>query len=99
MTMTAADNSVVLDEAGQVFILPIVDDAAGRAYFRRDDDGYLVLTHTEVPEEFGGQGIASRLARGVFDIARERGLRLVLRCPFMSAWYARHPEYGDVVAG
>ncbi len=97
--MTATDNSVVLDEAGQVFILPIVDDAAGRAYFRRDDDGHLVLTHTEVPEQFGGQGIASRLAKGIFDIARERGLRLVLKCPFMAAWYARHPEYDDVVAG
>lgn len=69
------------------------------AYYRRDASGHLVLTHTEVPSEFGGRGIASTLARGVFDQARDRGDKLVLRCPFMAAWYAKHREYGDVVAG
>lgn len=97
--MKNTDGSVPLDESGQVFILPITDGAAGRAYFRKDDYGRLVLTHTEVPDEFAGQGIASRLARGVFDIARQRGFQLVLKCPFMAAWFSRHPEYGDVVAG
>lgn len=72
--------------------------AIAAAYYR-DEDGVLVLTHTEVPSEFGGQGIGSRLARGVFDILRATGRKAVLRCPFMGAWYAKHPEYGDVVAG
>ncbi|KAH2820296.1 hypothetical protein KXV85_003286, partial [Aspergillus fumigatus] len=52
-----------------------------------------------VPDEYAGQGIASALAKGLFTIAREQGFSLVLRCPYMAAWYARHPEYGDVVAG
>ena len=52
-----------------------------------------------MPSEFSGQGIGSRLARAVFDDARANGIKLVLQCPFMAAWYARHPDYADVVAG
>ena len=69
------------------------------AYYRVDDNGHLILTHTEVPFEFSGQGIGSRLARGVFDMIRASGRKAVLRCPFMAAFYARHPEYSDIVAG
>lgn len=69
------------------------------AYYQIDDNGHRVLTHTEVPYEFSGQGIASRLARAVFDDARADGVKLVLKCPFMADWYARHPEYRDIIAG
>lgn len=82
------------------FELPLGDgDAIAVAYYRRDANGHLVLTHTEVPGEYGGQGFGSVLARGVFDMARARGDRLVLQCPFMAVWFARHGEYADVVAG
>jgi predicted GNAT family acetyltransferase len=55
------------------------------------------MVHTEVPDAYAGQGLASALGR--VSIAREQGFKLVLRCSFLEAWYARHPEYGDVVAG
>lgn len=74
-------------------------DEIAAAYYRVDDNGNLVLTHTEVPSEFSGQGIGSRLARGTFDLIRASGRRAVLRCPFMAAYYSRHPEYSDIVAG
>jgi hypothetical protein len=35
----------------------------------------------------------------VFDLARSRGDRLVLECPFMAAWFAKHTDDADVVAG
>ena len=65
------------------------------AYQRRDDR--LVLTHTEVDEDREGQGLGSRLATGVLDDLRQRGLRAVVRCPFIGAYVERHPEYADVV--
>ena len=91
---------VVHNQAANRFevTLPGVD-AIAAAYYQMDDNGHRVLTHTEVPQEFGGQGIASKLARAAFDDARAQGLKLVLKCPFMASWYARHPDYGDVVAG
>jgi predicted GNAT family acetyltransferase len=73
------------------------DDNAA-AYYRIEDDR-VILTHTEVPQQFSGQGIGSQLARGVFDAIRATGRMAVLRCPFMAAYYARHPEYSDIVAG
>ena len=88
----------VRDEpAAHRFVIPIEDGTVGAAYYRRDGENRLVLTHTEVPSEHEGRGIGSALARGVFEIASTRGLRLVLRCPFLSAWYADHPEFADVV--
>ena len=74
------------------------DEVAG-AYYRLDDNGNLVLTHTEVPSEFSGRGIGSRLAQGTFDLIRASGRKAVLRCPFMAAFYSRHPEYSDIVVG
>lgn len=68
------------------------------AAYRREGER-LVLIHTEVPEALSGQGVGSRLAKGVFELARASGRKLVLRCPFMGAWAARHPEYDDIVDG
>lgn len=67
------------------------------AYYRIKGDR-IVLTHTIVPEKFSGRGLGSRLARGVFDELRTSGRKAVLRCPFMAAYYARHPDYADIVA-
>ena len=67
------------------------------AYYRLNGDR-VVLTHTIVPERFSGQGIGSELARGVFDTIRETDRQAVLLCPFMKAFYARHPEYSEIVA-
>lgn len=94
---TPAD--VIDNPAQHRFELALDGDDIAAAYYRRDDNGHLVLTHTEVPGAYGGQGLGSTLARGVFELARARGEKLVLKCPFMAGWYARHPDYGDVVAG
>ena len=62
--------SEVRDNAAQHrFELPIDGEAMAVAYYKIED-GRVVLTHTEVPAEFSGQGIASRLARGIFELLR-----------------------------
>jgi len=81
------------------FELALDGDDVAVAYYRRDENGRLVLTHTEVPSEYGGRGFASILAQGVFEMARARHQKLVLQCPFMGAWFAKNPNYADVVAG
>jgi predicted GNAT family acetyltransferase len=92
-------DSEVRDNAAQHrFELPINGEAMAVAYYRIVD-GRVVLTHTEVPAEFFGQGIASRLARGIFELLRGSGRKAVLKCPFMGEFFARHPEYADLVEG
>lgn len=67
------------------------------ASFRRDGDR-LIVTHTEVPPAFNGQGLGSRLALGLFENARATGRRIVPACSFVSAWARRHPEFADELA-
>ena len=100
MAADGETSDVVHDVSARQFILNIdgSDDPA-QAFYQIDAEGRLVMTHTEVPFAASGRGIGSRLARGIFEIARRDGLQLVLRCPFLGGWFARHPEYGDVVAG
>lgn len=93
--------SHVIDNANQRrFELPIPGGEGGiAAAYYRVENGRVVLTHTEVPQRFSGQGLGSQLAKGVFDAIRANGRKAVLKCPFMGAFAARHPEYSDIVDG
>jgi predicted GNAT family acetyltransferase len=74
-----------------------LETAAGTAYSQyRLSPGLLTVMHTEVPQELEGQGIGSRLARGVLETARERGLKVEARCPFVNAYMKRHQEFADL---
>jgi predicted GNAT family acetyltransferase len=65
-------------------------------YLRTSESGLIVFTHTEVDEEFNGQGVGSALARAGLDAARADGLRVLVVCPFITTWMARHPDYQDL---
>jgi uncharacterized protein len=80
------------------FELPIDGTHDVAAAYYRIDGGRIVLTHTIVPERFSGHGIGSKLAQGAFEAIRSSGRKAVLLCPFMTAYYARHPGYADIVA-
>jgi predicted GNAT family acetyltransferase len=80
------------------FELPITDEVFAAAYYRVED-GRVVLIHTEVPSEFSGQGIGSRLALGTFELLLKTDRKTILKCPFMSRFFVKHPEYADIVAG
>jgi glutathione S-transferase len=80
------------------FERPIDDSAIAAAYYR-DADGKLVFIHTEVPTAFSGQGIATDLARGTFELLRQSKRKAILKCPFMVHFFAKHPEYADIVVG
>lgn len=60
-------------------------------------DGVITFTHTVVGDDFEGQGVGSALARTALDAARERGLAVVPRCPFIAGWIEHHPDYADLV--
>ena len=53
----------------------------------------IVYTHTEVPENLEGQGIASRLAQTALEYAQEKQLKVLPLCPYTAAYIRRHPEY------
>jgi len=57
----------------------------------------ISLDHTETPVAARGRGLASQLVEGVVQIARARGLKVVPRCPFVRAYFDKHPEVADLV--
>lgn len=73
-----------------------VNSGLAVAYYRLSP-GIMTFTHTEVPGVFWGQGLGSRLVKGALENARARGLKVVPRCSFVSAYIARHPEFADLV--
>ena len=64
----------------QRYELPINGDAMAMAYYRMEGHK-VVLTHTEVPFEYSGAGIGTKLADGVFSLIRKSGLKLAIRLP------------------
>lgn len=72
-----------------------VDGHEGFVEYERDGD-VLVITHTVVPPEIGGRGIAGQLVKTALEHARAEGLKVLPRCPYTDAYMRRHPEYGDL---
>jgi uncharacterized protein len=72
------------------------DTVIGAAAYRLTGDT-ITFTHTEVSDDYEGQGGGSQLAREALDDSRSRNRRVVARCPFISGWIERHPEYADLL--
>ena len=60
--------------------------------------GVMTITHTGVPAEVGGRGIAAALTRSALDTARSEGWKVVPACSYAAAWMQRHPDYADLLA-
>jgi predicted GNAT family acetyltransferase len=65
-------------------------------YIRAEDKMYL--THTEVPKQLEGKGVASAMAKQVLEQIKVEGLQLVPLCPFIAAYLKRHPEWKEILA-
>ena len=60
--------------------------------------GTLALTHTEVPQQLEGRGIASALVKAAFAHAKENGMDVLPVCSYVRAWVQRHPEVAPQLA-
>ena len=56
------------------------------------------LTHTEVDPSLNGQGIAGAITQFVADKLREERTKAELSCSYSIRWFAKHPEYADLLA-
>ena len=70
---------------------------AGFIQYRLQDER-MTMVHTEVEPTYEGQGVGSELAKFALEDARERGLKVVPRCPFIARYVRRQPDlYLDLV--
>ena len=89
-------NTVHDNPAQNRFEMDLGDSLAIAAY--RSSPGVVTIYHTEVPPQHGGQGLGTALVRGVLDIVRARNEKVQPRCPFVTAFIRKNPEYQDLVA-
>ena len=69
----------------------------GAAYLDRDAEGQRIFYHTVIDEEYGGQGLAGRLAAQALDETVAAGLTIVPVCPYIRKYLQKHPEYSGCV--
>lgn len=79
-------------ETGGRYVTEVEGHEAELTY-RRRPNGVLIATHTGVPKDIGGRGIAGHLTRRFLDDAKVAGVQIVPSCPYVDVWIKRHPEY------
>lgn len=57
----------------------------------------MTITHTYVPGEFRGQGIAEKLVRAALADARAQKFTVVPQCSYVAKFIARHAEFQDLL--
>ncbi|MBC7798941.1 MAG: N-acetyltransferase [Pyrinomonadaceae bacterium] len=63
-----------------------------------EQNGVVVMTHTEVPANFEGKGIGSELVKKSLEMVRSEGKKVNPLCPFIAAYIRKHNEYSDLLA-
>ncbi|MGH7592330.1 MAG: GNAT family N-acetyltransferase [Gemmatimonadales bacterium] len=84
------------DVTGHRFVIQL-PDGHGELIYRLPRDGVVELYHTEVDPTLRRQGIGAALVRAAFDAARAEGKKVIVTCPYVAAWLARHPVERDLV--
>ena len=87
----------VVDNKGQQRFELAVDGRTAFSQYKLSP-GTITFLHTEVPKEFEGHGVGSRLVRGELEAARARGLKVIAKCPFVAAYIRKHAEYQNLLA-
>ncbi len=84
------------DEARSRFVAEIDGHLAHADYTL--DAARMTFTHTFVPPELRGRGIAEQLVRPALAYARANNLRVVPACSYVAAFIERHREFADLLA-
>lgn len=72
-------------------------DVAAFAEFVLAPPSRIIFTHTVSEKAYAGRGIATRLVEWALGDARDRGERIVPRCPFVLSYLTDHHQFNDAL--
>ena len=81
--------------AAQRFELQAGGSTAVAEYHR--ENGRVVFTHTFVPPEMRGEGLAESLVRAALAWARAEKLKVEPQSPYVARFIENHAEYSDLL--
>lgn len=90
------DVTIRHDPDRERFEVLLAGEVIGKAAYRNYDDGgspQRIFHHTVINQEYGGQGLAGRLAEAALDETVEAGLGIVPVCPYIKKFIRKHPKY------
>lgn len=87
--------AITHDKVGHKFTTQI-DGHQGYVEYETGE-GHIVITHTVVPSEIGGRGIAGELVKEALDFARGEGLKVVPQCSYAAEYIRKHSGYSSLV--
>lgn len=64
--------------------------------YSRQENGIMVIDHTETRPELEGRGLASQLVKKSVEFAREENLKIDPLCPFAEVQFDQNKAYQDV---
>ena len=76
----------------------LVDGHEAVLEFIQVDDHTLDYTHTYVPAELRGRGIAALLVEKALLYARENHQKVIPSCSYVRSYMDAHPEWGDLMS-
>ena len=79
------------------FVIDLGDGSEAELTYSKVGDARWIADHTGVPKTHEGQGIASQLVKALVKAAREAGVKIVPLCPYVAAWFKKHPDEADLV--
>lgn len=85
------------DTAGEYVAQVEGSEHVGRLTWVKQGD-VRVATHTLVPPQIGGRGVAGKLVEALIADAREHGFRIDPACSYVEAAFRRHPDWADLRA-
>lgn len=72
------------------------DIELGQITFDKDDE-IITITHTIVPKENSGKGIAAKLVDAVVEKARNENKKIIPICPYAKAKLEGNDKYSDIL--
>ena len=65
--------------------------------YRNAGEGHIIVNHTRVSKEYGGQGLAGKLYHAMVEYARQENLQVTPTCSYVVHKFERHPDDRDVL--
>lgn len=60
-------------------------------------EGIIIIDHTLVSDELGGQGIGKKLLKEVIDWSRNENKKIIPLCPYAKVQMEKNDEYHDMI--
>jgi len=90
-----AVESIHHDRSNKSFALTLAGKTAIAEYELEGD--LMIFTHTFVPNELRGQGVAAKLVKEALAFARTEKKKVIPQCSYVEVYLKRHPEFADLL--